>query len=254
MSSQHAFLARVREALHGHAPSQTPPAASAPSEQPSDTTHPRAAPSHLPLIERMQAELAAVGGKVQCVHSVAEATNYITELAREKEATLAVRWQSAVLDTLEIDAAMQQQGIEVQIAAPPEGWDTSPDADPALMETRRQALRDVVARADMGLSGVDYALAETGTLALAAKPGQMRGVSLLPPIHVAVMRSTQLVERMEDYLALLQADTEDLQQTLTSCISFVTGPSRTADIELSLTIGVHGPVELHLIILDEPQP
>ena len=104
------------------------------------------------------------------------------------------------------------------------------------------------------ISGVDCALDETGTLALAAKPGQMRGVSLLPPIHVAVMRSTQLVERMEDYLSLLQADTEDLQQTLTSCISFVTGPSRTADIELSLTIGVHGPIELHLIILDEPQP
>lgn len=253
MSSQHAFLARVREALHGHAASETPPQVSTPIEQLSDTTHPRVAPTHLALVERMQEELAAVGGKVLCVHSVAEATRYITELAQEKEATLAVRWQSAVLDTLEIDAAMHQQGVEVQTAALPEGWDTPHDSGPAVMETRRQELRDVVARADMGLSGVDCALAETGTLALAAKPGQMRGVSLLPPVHVAVMRSTQLVERMEDYLALLQADAEDMQQTLTSCISFVTGPSRTADIELSLTIGVHGPVELHLIILDAPQ-
>jgi L-lactate dehydrogenase complex protein LldG len=58
---------------------------------------------------------------------------------------------------------------------------------------------------------------------------------------------------MEEYLASLQADTEELQRTLTSCLSFITGPSRTADIELSLTIGVHGPVELHLLIIDEPQ-
>ena len=253
MSSQHAFLARVREALHSQAAATTQPHASPSIAQLPHVIPPRVTLDHLALVERLQTELAAVGGKALCVPSVAEATRYITELAQEKEATLAVRWQSDVLDALEIDAAMRQQGVEVQTAAPTEGWDTSHDSG-AVMETRRQELRDMLTRADMGLSGVDCALAETGTLALAAKPGQMRGVSLLPPVHVAVMRSTQLVERMEDYLAILQADDEDVQRTLTSCISFITGPSRTADIELSLTIGVHGPVELHLIIIDEPSP
>ena len=68
MSSQHAFLARVREALHGHAASETPPQVSTPIEQLSDTTHPRVAPTHLALVERMQEELAAVGGKVERQH------------------------------------------------------------------------------------------------------------------------------------------------------------------------------------------
>jgi L-lactate dehydrogenase complex protein LldG len=144
---------------------------------------------------------------------------------------------------LEVDAALGDDGIEVHTAAP------TPSAD---MEAQRQTLRQRLARADIGLSGADFAIAETGTLALSALPGQMRGVSLLPPVHVAVIRSTQIVASLADALALLQSQGESLQERLTSCLSLITGPSRTADIELSLTVGVHGPVELHLVILDDP--
>jgi L-lactate dehydrogenase complex protein LldG len=67
-----------------------------------------------------------------------------------------------------------------------------------------------------------------------------------------VARTSQVLATLADYLLLVQASSSDLQQHLTSCVSFVTGPSRTGDIELKLTVGVHGPGELHLVLLDEP--
>jgi L-lactate dehydrogenase complex protein LldG len=198
------------------------------------------------LVARLQDELRAVGGQVVRVASVAEATAYVTQLAREYEATLVVRWEDALLELLEVDAALQAQGVDVSMASPPL-------EDAAALANQRQNLRELLARADIGLSGADYAIAETGTLALSALPGQMRGVSLLPPVHVAVVRPSQIVASMADCLAMLQDEgREDLQERLTSCVSFITGPSRTGDIELSLTVGVHGPGELHLVILDDP--
>jgi L-lactate dehydrogenase complex protein LldG len=110
----------------------------------------------------------------------------------------------------------------------------------------------MLARAELGLSGVDYVIAETGTLVLTAQAGQMRGVSLLPPVHVAVARTSQVIATLADYLLLVQQEGADVQQALSSCVSFVTGPSRTGDIELKLTVGVHGPGDLHLVLLDEP--
>jgi L-lactate dehydrogenase complex protein LldG len=198
------------------------------------------------LVARLQDELRAVGGQVVRVASVAEATAYVTQLAREYEAKLVVRWEDALLELLEVDAALQAQGVDVSMASPPL-------EDAAALANQRQNLRELLARADIGLSGADYAIAETGTLALSALPGQMRGVSLLPPVHVAVLRPSQIVASMADCLAMLQDEgREDLQERLTSCVSFITGPSRTGDIELSLTVGVHGPGELHLVILDDP--
>ena len=195
------------------------------------------------LAARLQRELEGVGGHVARVRHAAEAAQYVTRLAEEKGAEVVVRWQSDLLDTLEIDDALQGVGTEVHTASPPS------EAEAA---DRRQELRDLLARADLGLSGVDAVIAETGTLMLQAQPGQMRGVSLLPPVHVAVARTDQVVATFADALRTVRQSGEDMQQNLTSCISFVTGPSRTGDIELKLTVGVHGPGEMHLILLDDP--
>lgn len=104
------------------------------------------------------------------------------------------------------------------------------------MTTRRQELWKLLARAALGLSGVDYVIADTGTLVLMARADQMRGVSLLPPVHVAVARTSQVIATLADYLLLVQAAASDPQQYLTSCVSFVTGPSRTGDSELKRTV------------------
>lgn len=254
MSSQEAFLARVRRALYHEASPHTSvrqPWRSAVGDV--AALQQRLAEQRPVLVKRLQQELQAVSGAVAVLHSPAEVTQYITQLAQARQASLVVRWQSALLERLEIDAALQQQGVTMHTAAVP-AQDTPVAEASKTLETRRRELRELLARADLGVSGVDYVIAETGTLVLMALPGQMRGVSLLPPAHVAVATTAQIVATLADYLFLIEAAGGDLQQALSSCVSFVTGPSRTADIELQLVVGVHGPKELHLVLLDEPTP
>jgi len=99
------------------------------------------------------------------------------------------------------------------------------------------------ARADAGLTACHGAIAETGSLALISGPGCSRTVSLLPPLHIALVRPQDLFMTMADFFVVRR----DAIAQAANC-TFVTGPSRTADIELSLTIGVHGPGRLAVIL------
>jgi L-lactate dehydrogenase complex protein LldG len=98
-------------------------------------------------------------------------------------------------------------------------------------------------RFDVGISTAQAAIAETGTLVLVSAVERHRLVSLVPPVHIAIVNASQIVESLGDALALLQSTNE-----ISPTVTFITGPSRTADIELTLAIGVHGPQELHVII------
>lgn len=109
--------------------------------------------------------------------------------------------------------------------------------------TLGDAPRDQQAAADVGVTGCDAAIAETGSLVFLSGPGRSRTVSLLPPFHVAIVRRDQLVFTMEEFLA---ANAGRVQQAA-SC-TFITGPSRTADIELTLTLGIHGPGRVAIVI------
>ena len=93
-------------------------------------------------------------------------------------------------------------------------------------------------------------LAETGTLILRSGPGRPRSTSLLPACHVAVFDRTALVESLAQVGVFLEAWHAD--EAPGAGINFITGPSRTADIELTLTRGVHGPKEVHAIFVDRP--
>jgi L-lactate dehydrogenase complex protein LldG len=253
MSSQEAFLTRVRRALR----KESVPAAVRPPLLATADCRQEARVSLLArliyqradLVERLQRELTAVGGVVAHVASVVDATQYIVQFVQDRKVSRIVRWPSPFLRTLELEAMLQAAGRSVEVTEA--GTDIAADpADSAALAVRRQALRAQLAQADVGLSGVDYVIAETGTLVLAAHPEQMRGVSLLPPVHVAVARTEQIVATLADVLLLLQTEGTDVQQHLSSCVSFITGPSRTGDIELTLTVGVHGPGELHLVLID----
>lgn len=106
---------------------------------------------------------------------------------------------------------------------------------------------EVVETAQAGITGCDWAIAATGTLVLSSGAGRSRMASLLPPIHIALMRSSQLIPRLEDWVAGRYADR--LQELRTSSnVTFITGCSRTADIEMSPVFGVHGPLQFHVVV------
>ncbi len=115
----------------------------------------------------------------------------------------------------------------------------------------RRRLRALIAEADLGVTGADLAIAETGTLVLVSAAGRPRSTSLLPPCHVAVFDRTVLVESLEQLGLVLEAWHDGpAPPERGAVINFVTGPSRTADIELTLTRGVHGSKEIHAIFVD----
>ena len=109
---------------------------------------------------------------------------------------------------------------------------------------------DVAARAAVdadlvGISGCFCGIAETGTLMLLSGPQTPATVSLLPETHIALVRGSRIVATMEDAFALLRAE----HGALPRAINFISGPSRTGDIEQTIVLGAHGPCRVHLILL-----
>lgn len=114
----------------------------------------------------------------------------------------------------------------------------------AIPGVKLEATRELAADAHVGLSQMDWALADTGTLVQDATAVDQRLVSTLPTIHVALIATDGLRPDMPTWLA-------DADPNRMGYLSMITGPSRTADIERVLTIGVHGPVRLIIIFVDE---
>lgn len=96
----------------------------------------------------------------------------------------------------------------------------------------------------VGITGAFCAIAETGTLMMLSGPSTPAAVSLLPETHVAVVSKTRIVRGMEDAWDLLRAEFEHVPRA----VNFISGPSRTADIEQTVTLGAHGPYRVHIIL------
>jgi L-lactate dehydrogenase complex protein LldG len=112
--------------------------------------------------------------------------------------------------------------------------------------TDRELLRDACATANIGITSADYALATTGTFVMLASPSEARLISLLPPIHIGIIPRSRILANLDELLAILPLPAEQ-----TSSMVLITGPSRTADIEQILVRGVHGPGEIHAVIVEE---
>src|SRR5207249_6827457 len=105
--------------------------------------------------------------------------------------------------------------------------------------------------ADIGITGGNALIAETGTLMLVTNEGNADLATTLPPVHIAVVGIEKLVPTLDDAVAIVKLLARSgTGQKITSYTQFITGPSRSADIELKTQIGVHGPKALHSVPLD----
>jgi L-lactate dehydrogenase complex protein LldG len=119
------------------------------------------------------------------------------------------------------------------------------------------ALREGIAGADdlVGLTGAFAGVAETGTLMLISGPESPTRNNFLPDNHIVVLRADQIVPTYEEGWNRLRAlkTLTDGKFTMPRTVNFITGPSRTADIELKIELGAHGPRRLHILIVDDDE-
>jgi len=104
--------------------------------------------------------------------------------------------------------------------------------------------RDELFACDVGVTTAQWGIAETGTLVLESARERSRLLSLVPPIHVAVLSTRCICESLGDAL-------DRVRRAASHAITFITGPSRTSDIELTLVVGVHGPQTVHVLLLED---
>jgi L-lactate dehydrogenase complex protein LldG len=202
MSARDAILAEVRSALGRSGAS---PAPGAPPRFPA-----RVASAPEAEMDLLLGEIGKLGGKTQKLarDGLGRA---LAELVRAEGVAKATLWQTPELKALGIDELLSGLGVEI----------VSSHAD-----------KRTLAQCDLGITGADAAFPETGTLLLRSDPTRPRMVSLLPRIHLALISQSILLPDLSPAFEQVKGD---------GYFVFVTGPSRTADIELTVTIGVHGP-------------
>ncbi len=195
-------------------------------------------------LARFRAEFEDVGGVFHRVAAASQVPDAVVRLAHARNARRLICWPP---DALGVDWGEPLAAAGLAVEPMPRG-----EIDD---EAGRPALRRLIADADLGLTGVDLAVAETGSLVLISGAGRPRSTSLLPPCHVAVFGAGALVESLAQVGVFLEAWHRDAVPAWKGgVINVITGPSRTADIELTLTRGVHGPKELHAIFVDADLP
>ena len=183
-------------------------------------------------------DMAGKGGwNVHRVSGAEAAIGQVDSIIGELDATRIVRSGQPVFDAVPVDTALEWRGIEV---LPIVRGDFA----------SREQLREEMRRADVGLTGTDYALAETGSLVILPRQGLSRLVSLVPPVHVALVRPEEVLESLHDLFLLRRLEYKQRGGEMGSYLNFITGPSRTADIEMTIVQGVHGPRAVHMILVE----
>ena len=185
------------------------------------------------LVARFEAEATALAVTVQRVRGDAAAIDAVIGFLRERTATRVLAWDAEWLNCPGLAPAIASAGVTMESCWMP--------SDPEARRARLAELDPV----PVGLTGAVAGLADTGSLAVISAPGRGRMASLLPPAHIAVLRASQIVPSLPHFLAS-HPDAADAGSNLV----FITGPSRTGDIEMTLSRGVHGPGVVHVVVIE----
>lgn len=169
--------------------------------------------------ERFLSEVNKLSGKAEKLES-SNIFYALQNLVAEQNIRKATVWNTPRLNQLQITNYLSSLGVEL----------ISPNSD-----------KHTLAQCDLGVTEADYLLPETGTLVLHSSAEKPRAVSLAPRVHLAIVHPTMLRSDLHQVFA----EAKD-----SNYLVFITGPSRTADIELTVTLGVHGPKNLYVWMTD----
>jgi L-lactate dehydrogenase complex protein LldG len=189
------------------------------------------------LLARFSEELAAVGAKLHQARTAEEAGERVAQICATAGGGEVVLSGSSLLAELNLTAQLAAREIAVF-------------AVEDFRAAEKETLIARLAKCSAGVTALDYAIAETGTLVITSDEEQALLVSLLPPVHIAVLRPQQILSTLTEAVNRI-AEERMRRAAPTRSTTFITGPSRTSDVELVLSIGVHGPKELHVIVLAE---
>ncbi len=193
------------------------------------------------LLDEMAATAEGIGWVVHRASSPEDAVAAVTEICRAAGAKNILRSTHDVFQRVPVDGGLGAEGMDITTATREPADDETDDLE------RRLELREQSFDTDVGITGVDYAIAETGTVVIEPRAGVSRLVSLTPPLHIAVLEAGHVLPSLDELFLLARDDFQKGEHR--GMINLITGPSRTADIEANLVIGVHGPVEVHLVMI-----
>ncbi len=222
------FLSRIKDSLrHAVLPAAAPEHPGSFQDYSFETDAPAAG-----LIEGFTRELEALSGQVHLLGSSAEIIPTILEILGSHNARRIIAWDESQLGLTGFTTAMAEAGITIENSyLPPTG-------------VERQARLAQLDGVPAGLTGVQGGLADTGAVALISGPGRGRLASLLPPVHIALLPAPKIYPALPAFLSA-----NPTAATSGSNLVFIAGPSRTGDIEMTLSMGVHGPKEVHVVII-----
>jgi L-lactate dehydrogenase complex protein LldG len=180
------------------------------------------------LFQRFEGELTVVGGSVRRVFSREELVASLSDVCRSES------YRNLVLSR---EPSIEQLGFEEELKKRVSGL--------TLSKVSGTNFIDLLRGADAGVTGCEFLVAETGTVVLRSSPEVPRALSLLPHAHIVIAKEEQLLPTVAACLEKLSAD----HPSSSSCITLITGPSRTADIEKVLVKGVHGPKNLNVVVM-----
>ena len=196
-------------------------------------------------LERLADNIERLGGHVHWAATGDEARDIILRLCRDRGVRMAVKSKSMATEEIDLNEALEAAGVkpvETDLFSKELGGRFEADPE-VLTAVARKELRQKYLEADMGITGANFAVAETGTIVLVTNEGNGRMVTSLPRIHVAVMGMEKVIPTMTDLMIFLSILARSATgQKLSSYTTLVRGPRQPGEVE--------GPEELHLILMD----